>query len=294
MNKKFLGILSIILSLAMLVGCGGSSGGNNPPPEEVKLTKALLMSQNWYVDRNTTKLDPTTEVKATRLITYKFNTDGTYTTHYSDTSMTFKGTWSIEDDILFASYTTAGTSLIPSVTINYRGELINDHEIRWNVVGDKDYSILSKNKPSFNEKYKFFANTVTASMLQGTWVYSRESHPDDYSKLIKVNPSPKNGYIDTWTFKNDGTGVAVVCNDMTLLDAPITSDGPKKSPEGYVYGEWNCEDTTTETINMKWSVSGNQLHVTDGKDSDDIYVECNGSILYQIFEGGKVSEFTKK
>lgn len=140
-----------VLSSLMLVGCGGGgsgSSGNNNQSEEIKLSKDILLSHSWYVVRNTTRDNPTKEIEATRLITYTFNSNGTYRAYYSDTQITTNGTWSIEDNILFATYTTNGTSLVPSVTINYRGELINDSEIRLNYVDYEDYSILSKNKPN--------------------------------------------------------------------------------------------------------------------------------------------------
>ena len=281
-----------IFSILFITGCGGGGGGGNDNNQEVKLSKSILLANKWYLVRNTTRDNPTTEINATRLITYAFNSNGTYRTYYSDTQITTNGTWNIEEGVLFATYSTNGTSLTPSVTINYRGELINDSEIRMNYVDYEDYFVLSKKQPNFsqsnNQTNIYFNNDVTASMLVGTWEHSKESNPQNYSELIKVNKSPTNGYIGKIQFMNDGKVTTTTC-DMPIESHPINGDN--NTPY-----EWFCTEDSPMVVTEKYTVSGNRLYVTDlnGNNGFSGHIESDGNLLYFIAEDNSISQYIKK
>lgn len=293
MKKHLLSIIaSIVICAVLLIGCGGGGGGGNNNNQEVKLSKSILLANKWYLVRNTTRDNPTTEINATRLITYTFNSNGTYRAYYSDTQITTNGTWNIEEGVLFATYSKNGTSLTPSVTINYRGERINDSEIRMNYVDYEDYFVLSKKQPNFsqsnNQTNIYFNNDVTASMLVGTWEHSKESNPQNYTELIKVNKSPTNGYIGKIQFMNDGKVTTTTC-DMTIESHPINGDNNPPY-------EWFCTEDSPMVVTEKYTVSGNRLYVTDlnGNNGFSGYIESDGNLLYFIAEDNSISQYIKK
>ncbi len=293
MKKFAFTFLVFLISICFLLGCGGGGGGNNNNQnQELKLSKSLLLASKWYMVRNTTRDNPTTEINVTRLITYTFNSNGTYRAYYSDTKITTNGTWNIEDGVLFATYSTNGTSQTPSITINYRGELINDNEIRMNYVDYEDYFVLSKKQPNFsqsnNQTNIYFNNDVTASMLVGTWEHSKESNPQNYSELIKVNKSPMNSYIGKIQFMNDGKVTTTTC-DMTIESHPINGDN--NTPY-----EWFCTEDTPMVVTEKYTVSGNRLYVTDlnGNNGFSAHIESDGNLLYFIAEDNSISQYMKK
>ena len=298
MKKFAFTFLVFLISICFLLGCGGGGGGNNNNQnQELKLSKSLLLASKWYMVRNTTRDNPTTEINVARLITYTFNSNGTYRAYYSDTKITTNGTWNIEDGVLFATYSTNGTSQTPSITINYRGELINDNEIRMNYVDYEDYFVLSKKQPNFsqsnNQTNIYFNNDVTASMIVGTWEHSKESNPQNYSELIKVNKSSVNGYISEMQFKSNGTVIDTSC-EMSIESSSQPVNGNKNTPNSSY--EWICVDETPLVGTYKFTISNNRIYITDlnGNNGFSAHIESDGNTLYLFADDNAISQYIKK
>ena len=134
----------------------------------------------------------------------------------------------------------------------------------------------------------YFDNEVTKTMLVGTWEHSKESNPQNYSELIKVNKSPTKGYIGKIQFLSNGKVTTTSC-DMTIESHPVNSDNN-------IPYEWFCTEDAPEVVTEKYSVSGNRLYVTDlnGNNGYSCHVESNGTLLYFISDDNSVSEYTKK
>ena len=145
----------------------------------------------------------------------------------------------------------------------------------------------SGNKPK--EACVYFDNEVTKTMLVGTWEHSKESNPENYSELIKVNKSPTNGYINKMQFKSDGKVVDTSC------EMEITS-GATNNPENVKPYEWFCTDDAPEITTFKYSVTGNRLYLTDtnGNNGISAHIESDGNTLYLFANDNAVSEYTKK